>query len=116
MRNSRFIAVGAVIALVLTATGALGAPSKTRRLGPARLSPHAFHDDQGQVAQDALTRALKSKELDRGEYALARARSLFHLGKVREQYGDVAKPAPRDATLILRDLVLAYRQLSDGDR
>jgi hypothetical protein len=122
VRNSKIVAAFAAIALALTATGALGAPAKSRmRLRNAQLSPHAFKavDDviaQGKQANDALTRALRSERLTPAKYALARARTLFHLGAVRNQYGDVDRPGPRDATMILRDLALAKRELSGSER
>jgi hypothetical protein len=123
VRNSRIVAGIAVVALMVTATGALGAPAKNRvrALRSAELSPHAFKDAESAIAQgkqpsDALTRALRSERLSPAKYALGRARSLFHLSSVRDQYGDVDRPDPRDTTMILRDLALAYRYLSDTDR
>jgi hypothetical protein len=65
---------------------------------------------------DALTRALSSGRIDRATYALERARALFHLGVVRGAFGDVAAPRPGEATLVLRDLVLAYDGLSAAER
>jgi hypothetical protein len=122
VRNSKVVAACAVIALALSATGAAGAPAKSRvrRLRPAQISPHAFKAEQaiaqGKQAPDALTRALRSERLSPAKYALARARSLFHLGAVRDKYGDVDRPDPRETTMILRDLALAYRDLSGTDR
>jgi hypothetical protein len=109
--------------LVLSVTGALGAPTKSRvrRLRHAQLSPQAFKDAgqtiaQGKQPPDALTRALRSDRVTPAQYALGRARSLFRLGAVRNQYGDVDRPDPRDTSMILRDLALAYRDLSGADR
>jgi hypothetical protein len=124
VRNSKIVAVLAALALVATASASLAAPSgksRVRSLGQAKLSPHAFKDAesaiaQGKQADDALTRALRSERLSPAKYALARARSLFHLNQVRNQYGEVAAPNPRDASMILRDLALAYRDLSGADR
>lgn len=93
--------------LVVTGSAAppaAGAP-RTRHL-PA-LTP---------VRTDALTRALDTGRLSEAEYALERARSLFHLGKVRSEFGDVARPGGRDATLVLRDLAVRIRLLSRADR
>jgi hypothetical protein len=91
-----------VCALVAAAPG-VAAPAK--RL-PA-LTP---------VAHDALTRALGRGELTEAQYALERARSLFRLGAVRREFGDVARPGPRQATLILRDLAARYRSLPVSQR
>jgi len=68
------------------------------------------------VAHDALTRALERGELTEAQYALERARSLFSLGAVRREFGDVARPGPRQATPILRDLAARYRSLRASQR
>ena len=68
------------------------------------------------VADDALVDALESGQLTEAEYALERARSVFQLARVRTEFGAVARPAPEDATLILRDLALRLDQLSGADR
>jgi hypothetical protein len=68
------------------------------------------------VAHDALTRALERGELTEAQYALERARSLFSLGAVRREFGDVAKPGPRQATPFLRDLAARLTDLSGADR
>ncbi|MGH3022509.1 MAG: hypothetical protein ACRDNI_02530, partial [Gaiellaceae bacterium] len=65
---------------------------------------------------DALTRALSAGRLTEAEYALERARSLFQLGRVRRVYGDVERPARRDATLVLRDLVARQDELTGAER
>jgi hypothetical protein len=68
------------------------------------------------VANDALARALAAGRLSPAEYALERARSLFDLGAVRREFGDVARPDPHDATLVLRDLAIRLRELPAGER
>jgi hypothetical protein len=68
------------------------------------------------AGRDALTLALASGRLTGATYALERAHSLFQLRSVRREFGDVARPGPRDATLILRDLVVHKRELSGRDR
>jgi hypothetical protein len=65
---------------------------------------------------DALTRALESGRLTKAEYALERARALFHLARVRQVWGDVARPGPRDATLVLRELALRKGSLPPAKR
>jgi hypothetical protein len=79
--------------------------------GPAKRTPPPTP-----VAQDALTRALESGSLTEARYSLQRARSLFALGAVRRQFGQVAKPSLRDATPILRDLAARLPDLSGADR
>jgi hypothetical protein len=68
------------------------------------------------VADDALTAALETGELTEAEYALERARSLFRLARVRREFGDVAKPSARDATLILRDLTTRASDLDGAEQ
>ncbi len=68
------------------------------------------------VGHDALTRALAQGRLTQATYALERARSLFQLGRVRREFGDVERPSPRAATPILRDLAVRVRDLSPADR
>jgi hypothetical protein len=60
---------------------------------------------------DALRRALDGGELSEAEYALARARSLFHARASRVRFGDVVAPGRLDATLVLRDLAIRLREL-----
>jgi hypothetical protein len=123
VRDSKIIAACAAIALALSVTTALGAPAqnRARQLRNARLSPSAFEGagkalSQSKQPADALERALRSDRVSPAKYALARAQSLHNLGAVRNQYGDVDRPDPRDTTMILRDLAIAYRDLSDPDR
>ena len=97
-------AFGVLVTAVVLA-GAAQAQSEEREL-PA-LAP---------APDDALTDALESGELTEAEYALERAQSLFQLGKVRREFGDVERAGPRDATLILRDLAVRTRQLTGADR
>ena len=66
--------------------------------------------------RDALSRALQQGRLTQSEYALERARSLFALGKVRSEFGRVARANPHAATFILRDLLARTRFLSGSDR
>jgi hypothetical protein len=66
--------------------------------------------------RDALTRALAHGQLTEARYALERARSLFALGSVRDEFGEVARPDPHAATLILRDLAARLHDLSGEDR
>ena len=65
---------------------------------------------------DALSRALSRGRISAASYALERARSLFDLAGVRARFGHVARPDPRSATLVLRDLTLRIGQLSGRPR
>jgi hypothetical protein len=91
-----------VCALVAAAPGVAGQAKRLPALTP--------------VAHDALTRALERGELTEAQYALERARSLFSLGAVRREFGQVARPGPRLATPILRDLAARYRSLPVSQR
>lgn len=97
---------GAFVALVCMLAFSAGPASAARKPLPRPVP----------VANDALTRALARGELSPAEYALERARSLFRLGAVRREFGDVARPDPHAATLILRDLAVRVRHLSATGR
>ena len=66
--------------------------------------------------QDALSRALVTGRVDDAEYTLERALTLFDRSPVARRFGEVAAPAPRDATALLRDLALRKNQLAPDDR
>jgi hypothetical protein len=68
---------------------------------------------------DGLSRALTSGRIDEARYALERARVLAAgpgRRDVRARFGDVAPPGPRDATMILRDLLVRLPQLRGAER
>lgn len=65
---------------------------------------------------DALTEALETGELSEAEYALERALSVFDLGEVRREFGDVERPGRHDVTLLLRDLALRTDELTGAER
>jgi hypothetical protein len=82
----------------------------------AHLSRSSSRGDRPTPKPDALTRARERGDLSRAEYALERATSLFRLGSVRSEYGDVERPDPHDATMVMRDLALTKDQLTGNDR
>ncbi len=84
----------------------LDAPPGTKRLPPL-LAP---------AVPDALSRALAQDQISAGRYALERAASLFDVARVRARFGAVARPDPRSATLVLRDLALRLGQLAPEQR
>ncbi|HEX5470072.1 MAG TPA: MXAN_6640 family putative metalloprotease, partial [Gaiellaceae bacterium] len=55
-------------------------------------------------------------ELTPARYALERALTLFRPARVAARYGEIRRPDPRSATLILRDLAVRVRDLSGADR
>lgn len=61
---------------------------------------------------DALSHALTRGQISEGRYVLERAVSLFDPAQVRSRFGNVSRPDPRSATLVLRDLALRLAQLS----
>ncbi len=103
------VAAGLVLMLVvpgLAVAGPSAAPSRARKALPP-LAP---------AAHDGLTRALRRGALTPAGYALDRALTLFHPGRVRSRFGQVAAPGSGDATLILRDLVLRFPELTEPQR
>jgi hypothetical protein len=98
-------------ALYLPLACLLVAASPAAAAGPAKRLPALTP-----VRSDALSRALQRGGLSEAQYALERARSLFRLGAVRREFGDVARPDPRAATPILRDLAVRLRLLAPADR
>lgn len=96
----------ACLAAVLLAFAGTAAAQEAERELPAPVA----------APGDALTEALETGELTEAEYALERARSIFHLARVRREFGDVDRPSPRDATLILRDLAARVRLLRGAER
>src|SRR5919108_1707401 len=103
-QTTSLLALSCVLAWALVAAAPSGAAH-------ARRPP-----DLTTAPRDALTRALTHGGLTEARYALERARSLFALGSVRAEFGEVARPDPRSATLILRDLAARLPDLSAQDR
>jgi hypothetical protein len=98
----------ALLALALAAVPVAAATPASA--GPKPLPPLT------PASRDALTRALEAGRLSEAEYALERAHSIFQLGRVRAEFGDVKRAGPRDATFLLRDLALRLRFLSGRER
>jgi hypothetical protein len=97
-------------AVVLVAGAVLAAAAPALAEGPKPPPPFA------EAPADALTRALANGELTPARYALERALTLFRPAPVAARYGEVQRPDPRSATLILRDLAVRVRELSGADR
>jgi hypothetical protein len=97
----------AACAAGLCALVAAGSAAAAARQAPPALTP---------AGHDALSRALAHGRLTEAEYALERARSLFDLAGARREFGDVDRPSPHSATLLLRDLVARFQALSPADR
>jgi hypothetical protein len=66
--------------------------------------------------RDGLARALANGQLTPAKYALERALSLFYPARVAARYGQVTRPDPHSATLLLRDLSIRLPDLSGADR
>jgi hypothetical protein len=94
------------LAVLLATAG----PAAAQDADPERLAAPVV------VADDALADALASGELSEAEYSLERARSLFRMARVREEFGHVAAPGAHDATLVLRDLAARVDDLSATER
>jgi hypothetical protein len=91
-----------------------------RRVAPQRgraaSLAEPLHASANGPTADALTRALRAGRIDRATYALERARALFDPAGVRARYGDVAAPAGREATMVLRDLLAVYDRLTPAEK
>jgi hypothetical protein len=115
-RVKKLVVAAVALALVASALGPAAAGSRRAsfRSAPGRSEkslPNLTH-----AAHDSLYRALRRGRLSEAEYALQRALSLRSYGRVDARYGRVARPAGRDATMILRDLVVRLDDLSGADR
>lgn len=106
MRRSASLFLAALLPMSLLTAGASASPP----------SPYLEAPDVVTVRADALTRALDQGRISEAEYALHRARSLFRLGAVRAEFGNVHRADPHSATMILRDLALRLRSLSGEER
>ncbi len=108
MRRCPFLlaAVGSSLVLsVVAGPAAVAGASPRHRVVPSSGS-----------AADALSAALTAGRISPATYALERALSVFDVADVRARYGDVAKPAPAEVTLVLRDLRAAYDGLTAAER
>ena len=106
MRRAVVVFTAALLVVAGLVPGATARPSNSRPSLPALAA----------APNDALTGALEAGELSPAEYALHRARSLFRLGEVRDEFGDVARSDPHAATLILRDLFARVSSLDGAER
>jgi hypothetical protein len=98
--------MAAVMGAAVLAPAASAGPSRSRMTLPA-LTP---------AAPDALTDALEDGDLSPAQYALHRARSVSHLGAVRQDFGNVEATDPHATTMILRDLALRVGSLDGEER
>ncbi|CAN5585970.1 hypothetical protein BH20ACT23_BH20ACT23_21140 [soil metagenome] len=98
------------LSLALTAVP-VGAATQTHSQNQARALPKLTP-----APDDALSRALDTGAVSDAEYALERALSLFAPRPVTRRFGEVAPPAPRAATALLRDLALRRDQLGPDGR
>jgi hypothetical protein len=106
-RILRVLPVVLLAALAVPSVPILAAGAAAPRKAPPAVAP-AWHD--------ALTRALGAGRIDEAQYALERVASVFDPASVRARFGDVRRPDPRDATILLRDLMLRVQDLSGADR
>jgi hypothetical protein len=118
VRRYSFILLGLLVLLpTIVSTAALAAGASVASQGSRVSAPAVGERMSGsRSAADALTRALRAGRIDRPTYALERARALFDLDGVRARYGDVAAPSGREATMILRDLLLVYDRLTPTEK
>jgi hypothetical protein len=95
-------ALAAAATLLLLPSSAAGATHARPALSP--------------LPSDGLSLALRRGRIGEALYALERARALFDRAAVATRYGTVARPDPRSGTMVLRDLVLRFDELSAADQ
>ena len=95
------------LSLLSISPASASAGADTKATTPPPLAP---------LQPDALSDALEAGALSRAEYALQRARSIFALGAVRDEFGAVKRADPLSATLLLRDLALRLPALEGEGR
>lgn len=93
----------AVVALVGALLPVAPALSDARDTGRSRRGP----DDLKLALGDGL---------DRAEYSLERAASLFDLREARSRFGEVDRPDPHEATFLLRELAARVDDLEGRDK
>ncbi|HVL64146.1 MAG TPA: hypothetical protein VM573_03135, partial [Actinomycetota bacterium] len=115
----KFLAVALVAAVSVPAAAAAAPSSRPSAAPTGRVSldrnPVTKPALLPAAREDALSRALEAGQLSEAEYALERARSLFTPKDVRARFGDVARPDPRNATIVLRDLAIRLKDLQGAD-
>jgi hypothetical protein len=116
----QFRSISVALALCLSLAGAATASAKPGETpGSGRSPAHARSRALPPVApagNDALTRGLRRGTLSAPQYALARAQSVFQLGAVRREHGDVERTDPSLTTLLLRDLALRASELTGAEQ
>ena len=105
-----------LLSLVVSLSLAFGAVAEVSAATVAPAGDSRGLPELAPAPQDALSRALVTGTVDDAEYALERALTLFDRSPVARRFGEVAAPAPRDATALLRDLALRKDQLAPDDR
>jgi hypothetical protein len=121
--------IASVLVVVLAMSGTAVATTRSRdneTTRPTRpisgSAPTLDGDDQRSVqaehglVHDGLSEALQVGKISGASYALNRALALFHTEVVERRFGHISESHPREATLVLRDLVAKYGQLSPAER
>ena len=108
----RLLSMVVSLSLALAIFG--GASAAAERPVRERMRPRL--PELAPAPNDALSRALARGAVGDAEYALERALAMFDRARVARRFGEVAAPGPRDATAVLRDLVLRRDQLEPRDR
>ena len=107
MRRTRPLLLAVLLAVTATLGGQAAAHAATALRPTPQLTP---------AAPDGLTRQLRSGAVTPATYALLRAQSLFRPAVVARRVGRRSRTDPREATLILRDLVARYNRLSTAQK
>jgi hypothetical protein len=111
------LVVAAVAALLMvSALGSAAAVPRAAKLRPGAVRSEKRAPDLAHPAHDDLYRALKNGRMNAAKYALQRALSLQDHARVAAKWGRIARPSGRDATMILRDLVVRLDELTSAER
>ena len=104
-----------VVSLAVALAGVVPTASASPQM-PARARAAHRLPELAPAPADGLSRALDAGVVDEAEYALERALSLFARPPIERRFGEVAAPAPRAATALLRDLAIRRDRLASEDR
>jgi hypothetical protein len=116
IRSARPSAAAALVAIALcvAAVPTVAGAETIARAGAAERRPLPGLATSGM--RDGLSRALATGRLTEAQYTLERAASLFDRRDVARRFGEVARPDPHLATLILRDVAGRLDDLAGADR
>lgn len=112
----KIVVAAVAVALVASSLGSAAAAPRPAKFPAASSRSGKKAPALSHSSNDDLYRAFKSGKLSGARYALHRALTLQRYARVKASFGRVARPGGRDATMILRDLVVRLDKLTGADR